>query len=424
MATAVLYAHPHISEGNLDRFISNVQESCAYMASDNKISLVHHLTVRPTAMRPKDDKMQSRHVDSSLPSLTRLFPVIHSFVLRDCLIDDRHDAITVFSSLLLMKPQKARLEVRMWALYDTEVGRDLALAIKSSAYGFTGAATSLAGSTASSSSLQGNWRDAIYGDRDLTLPRDWLDPDERERAMEEVRVQGQHGFLPAINVAAPHDVVDTHNPGGARLQIPVAGLHPLTRAIELCRDVFRTDFARSSVPDDQSIRRELIRAGPFLPQMTRQHASTVLQRLGHRLAANGSHMRDQEIVKRANAWADAARVRVIQEASRSRRLVRRQLVRGALAQDARTERSNEIRSELQSARLGRSRTSSFVAGLGTAPAYDHDLSDTWFVDTFSEDLTDPLRPDNSSGTRSNPIFVSDSDDSDDDAAGNILLQEA
>jgi hypothetical protein len=318
VATTVLYAHPHVSEGKLDRFINTIQKPSMYLALDNKVSLVHHLTVRPTPIRHDNGPDPTNNgkkgfVDTSLPRLARLFPILKSFVLRDCLIYTQQDAITVFSSLPLMTPQKARLEIRMWPLTDDQVGRELALATKFGTRGFVRRETS----PYSSYGLEGRWRDALYGDRDLELPADWLDPDERNRANNEERARRQ-AAIPAVQVAAPHDVVDPQNPLGPRLQIPVAGMDPLGRAIELCRDVFRTDFARTSVPYDMSIRGELVRMGPFRPQMTRQHASIVLQRLGHHLPANAPECNDQDIVKRANLWANSSRVRVIQEAQTNR----------------------------------------------------------------------------------------------------------
>lgn len=318
VATTVLYAHPHISEGKLDRFINNVQKPSPYLALDSKVSLVHHLTVRPTPIRPKHEQTptyneEQRLVDTSLPRLARLFPILKSFVLRDCLIHTQQDAITVFSSLPLMKPKKARLEIRMWPLTDDELGRDLALATKFSTRGFVRRETS----PYSSFGLEGRWRDALYGDRDMDLPADWLDPDERSRALSDERARRQ-AYLQAIDIAAPHDFVDPQNPLGPRLRIPVARMDSLSRAIELCRDVFRTDFARTSVPYDMTIRRELVRMGPIRPQMTRQHASDVLQLLGHHLPADAPESDDSSIVERANSWADAARTRTIQEARRNR----------------------------------------------------------------------------------------------------------
>jgi hypothetical protein len=318
VATTVLYAHPHVSEGKLDRFINTIQKPSMYLALDSKVSLVHHLTVRPTLIRHDNGPDPTNNgkkgfVDTSLPRLARLFPILKSFVLRDCLIYTQQDAITVFSSLPLMKPQKARLEIRMWPLTDDQVGRELALATKFGTRGFVRRETS----PYSSYGLEGRWRDALYGDRDLELPADWLDPDERNRAQNEERARRQ-AAIPAVQVAAPHDVVDPQNPLGPRLQIPVAGMDPLGRAIELCRDVFRTDFARTSVPYDMTIRRELVRMGPFRPQMTRQHATIVLQRLGHHLPANAPECNDQDIIKRANLWANASRVRAIQEAQTNR----------------------------------------------------------------------------------------------------------
>jgi len=318
VATTVLYAHPHISEGKLDRFINTIQKPSPYLALVSKVSLVHHLTVRPTPIRQNNGpdatyNGEGGFVDASLPKLARLFPILKSFVLRDCLILTQQDAITVFSSLPLMKPQKARLEIRMWRLTDDQVGRELALATKFDTRGFVRRETS----PYSSYGLEGRWRDALYGDRDMDLPADWLDPDERNRANNEERARRQ-AAVPAVQVAAPHDFVDPENPLGPRLQIPVTGMDPLGRAIELCRDVFRTDFARTSVPYDMNIRRELVRMGPFRPQMTRQHATIVLQRLGHHLPANAPECNDQDIVKRANFWANSSRVRAIQQAQTNR----------------------------------------------------------------------------------------------------------
>jgi hypothetical protein len=422
----VLYAHPHISEGNLDRFIDDVQKPCSNLSLDTKVSLVHHLTVRPTPMQPKDEKVsgyreEKRLVDPSLPKLTRLFPILRSFVLRDCLIHTGQDAITVFSSLPRMKPEKARLEIRMWPLTDTEVGRDLALATNFSTHGFV-RPNATRSSLDHSYSIQGQWRDAVYGDKDMALPRAWLDPEEVGRANEAARARRQL-MVPPFVVAAPFDFVDPNLPEGARLQIPVAGMDPLGRAIELCRDVFRTDFARTSVPNEALIRRELIRIGPFRPQMTRQHAAIVLQRLGHRRPINAPDAVDLDVVKKANLWADAARVQATNEAERIRQLARgSNTTQSQQAHEAREDHMKALRSRL---RLGNPTNGSMGSSVASSDAAPPPVpSGAWFPPTDDSSAISRMY-DDSYGSRNFPIDLGDSEDDDSDVEANdALLREA
>lgn len=404
VATAVLYAHPHISEGNLDRFINNVQKPSSILGLDSKVPLVHHLTVRPTPLRPKEEELLSRRptergaIDASLPNLTRLFPILSSFVLRDCLIYTHDDAIILFTSLPLMKPKKARLELRMWSKSNDTVGRDLDIATNFDTRGLSRPHSDGAQTLGYHGNVQRAWRDAVFADRDMDIPATWLEPDPEDRVYRDPLADR----LPVIDVVTPHPFPNPHNLAGPLLQVPVAGRPPLSRAIELCRDVYRSDFARTSVPNEVQIFNELVRMGPFRPQMTRQHAALVLRRLGHHTPDNAPAVEDVGLVDKANKWANFARTKAISHANR--------------ATPAAGIWSNQAQ--------GSSST--------TGPTAENEQNMKRHVDisakralllaTARHDLPDLLASPGSAGSQSASMYIEDDDDRDD--ADEALFQEA
>lgn len=253
VGTAVLYAHPHLAYNSIDRFIDNVRKPCSYMMLDTKVSLVRHLTVRPTPMLPQLHQSSmgrdfKSYVNVSFHDLMRLFPTLHSFTLKDCLITNRQDAIVVFGALPMTVPKKARLEIRMMEPPEVQYGRDPAATTRPD----TVPLPRLAGyRSLRDQGIVGQWRDAFFDDTQVQLPQDWLDPDYRETE------------LPRAN------------------QPPPPTTDVLSRAIALCEVVLRTNYTPLSIPDRNLMRTTIITHGngPYGPDMARQHAAAVLSEL-------------------------------------------------------------------------------------------------------------------------------------------------
>jgi hypothetical protein len=188
VATAVLYAHPHLSHDSIDRFIDNVHKPCSYMMLDTKVSLVRHLTVRPTPIRPNVHPSSwardlATYVNPSFNHLMRLFPTLQTFVLKDCLITNRHDALLVFDALPMIMPKKARLEIRMTEPTWLDSERDPAAVTRPD----TVPLPRLAGyRSLRDQGVAGQWRDAFFDDTQVQLPQEWLDPDYREAEAQRV----------------------------------------------------------------------------------------------------------------------------------------------------------------------------------------------------------------------------------------------
>lgn len=169
-----------------------VEYPTRYSDAPTKVPLVKHLTVRPTPIMPAYEQIiveagKPEVVNPLFPSLTAMFPRVHSFTLKDTLVLCSEDAKCVFAALANVAPKKARIELRMWDLYDSAIGPDLIAATRPNVYAIpqprpTGAMSSPPNGAGVHSSpilpisTQQAWRDSIVAGLDLHLPSEWVDP--------------------------------------------------------------------------------------------------------------------------------------------------------------------------------------------------------------------------------------------------------
>jgi len=164
-----------------------------------KVSHVRHLTIRASPAIPGlENKRLASAADSntnrsnlhtihaSLPDVLRQFPELLTFTLKDTLVLYQADASILFNALKLIRPKKARLEIRMWDLYDCPVGQDLLAATRPSIH--TSMSRTIISPPPSAnreirpfrdagrSLMQEAWRDALYKGVELEFPQWWIEP--------------------------------------------------------------------------------------------------------------------------------------------------------------------------------------------------------------------------------------------------------
>jgi hypothetical protein len=193
-ALEVLYAHPHISERSINKFIRDVQAPAPYCNLASKMNSVFHLTVRPSPIEIKSSLSYgpSSNINPSLPALTSLFPSLRSLTLRDTLIERTDDALAVFQALSLTTPEKVRLEVRMWRVSELARCDEFLVSSRPNVHGDhtrpipqttrTGPAYGTQGywgfnGSDSINPLHRQWRDALYTGTEIELPSSRLDPE-------------------------------------------------------------------------------------------------------------------------------------------------------------------------------------------------------------------------------------------------------
>ncbi len=158
-----------------------------------RISHVRHLTVQASPLYKPTNGIEAYSrsslytIHQKLPDVLRNFPELTTFTLKDTLILHQADASVLFKALKLIRPKKARLEIRMWDLYDSPVGQDLIAAICPSIDSpmtrvvSTAAAVALNRATqpmrdAGRSLMQEAWRDALFRGGELEFPQWWTEP--------------------------------------------------------------------------------------------------------------------------------------------------------------------------------------------------------------------------------------------------------
>lgn len=236
VATPVLYAHPHISDKQIDPFIKCV--AFPFRCSDvpSKNTLVHHMTVRPTPIIPNYETGEYQYVRSSIvnskfPYLMSLLPSLDSFTLKDTFMFTIEDVMSIIKGLEYIKPKKARIELRSWDLYDSPVGQDLLAAtrpnLRASPSRNLGPSPPNSRSSSStnavpqiSSWVRANgdetlrsWRDALQAGRQFFLPPVWLDPSSAAaRAPNGAPLQANQAQLRIIQQALQARLTDLNPP--------------------------------------------------------------------------------------------------------------------------------------------------------------------------------------------------------------------
>ncbi|KAK8865917.1 hypothetical protein IAR55_001065 [Kwoniella newhampshirensis] len=260
LATPILYRHPAIGYKNIKPFISSVCLPSRYTGLP-KHTFIKHLTVRPSPPVPALE-FSAWHSDSthrellgissdtapytihtSFLDLMRLVPELRSFTLKDTLVLHEADASLLFAGLSLIKPQKARLEFRMWDLYDSPFGQDLIAA--SSAGLHTAHVGRPLGNTFTNRasrdppndrlSAQEDWRDALHHNTELDLPTCWINNTRvhngaaAAHAPTTLPIAPPPPLMPAPQLAAPTFTasVDTYYPHLLPRQANAAPSYPV-----------------------------------------------------------------------------------------------------------------------------------------------------------------------------------------------------
>jgi hypothetical protein len=193
VALGVLYRHPHLSYDHLRRFVR-----CATInqpgTSLSKARLVRHLTIRASRRKPikhqigwGPDSELYYTVHTALKDVCGLFTDLTSFTLRDTLVLHSADSKLLFDSLQLLRPKKARIEIRCWDLRDSPVGRQIAGVSSRNVHDrhtdqvvtpFRVGPPRVWNRVAVSETalMQTSWKDALLCGGELHLPPWWIDP--------------------------------------------------------------------------------------------------------------------------------------------------------------------------------------------------------------------------------------------------------
>ncbi|WWD17897.1 hypothetical protein CI109_102342 [Kwoniella shandongensis] len=200
MAIPILYRHPFMGYRAISPFISAIQRPSRYTDLP-KQAYIKHLTVRPSPIIPAlefpswyanrnvSGNEHSSHfapftIHPSFFDLMRTMPDLTSFTLKDTLVLHEADATLLFSGLRLIEPRKARLEFRLWDLYDSPFGPDLIAASGA------GVHTPYAGRPVASlfrehpmtravdgcRMTQQAWKYALFNNTELEMPTWWIEP--------------------------------------------------------------------------------------------------------------------------------------------------------------------------------------------------------------------------------------------------------
>lgn len=232
----VFYRHPHVNYRSLPSFGRCIQLPLRY-TSGTKLSLVRHLTIRPshtpavqtikspvrapsaTGLRPYSPTPVYKYtVHPSLHTVCQLFSDLTSFTLKDTLVRHWSDAKLLFGSLKHLRPRKARLEIRMWDLSESLLGRDLVAASSPNVhaeFSSTGAQTfrwrmtqwathganwdhqareMWQGENDRTQMMQ-RWRDVLLDGGELHLPAWWIEPPQPSPNFAAAAANHQHGLL-------------------------------------------------------------------------------------------------------------------------------------------------------------------------------------------------------------------------------------
>ncbi|ORX35958.1 hypothetical protein BD324DRAFT_629658 [Kockovaella imperatae] len=133
IALSVLYAHPHIQYGAIPSFITSI--SSPNESSNTRRSYVHDITLNPSPTFYELCTGKAPGIHPSLDTLLPLLPTsLNSITLKEILITRPSSAQYLFDALALVRPRKARLEIRLWDLSRSPIGRDLYTLSKTGPY--------------------------------------------------------------------------------------------------------------------------------------------------------------------------------------------------------------------------------------------------------------------------------------------------
>ncbi|WWC66247.1 uncharacterized protein I206_100148 [Kwoniella pini CBS 10737] len=189
IALPVLYRHPYLGYKAIDPFLVAIITPSRY----TELPLgqyIKHLTIRASPMIPSSTPIVSlstesvRHtVHPSFRILLRALPELTSFTLKDTLLLHAEDVSLLFAGLESIKPIKARLEFRLWNLYDSPYGQDIISATHGGAYASSGyGKRSIIANPVTPAenthpdvefSVQKAWRDAMYQREEFDVPSGW-----------------------------------------------------------------------------------------------------------------------------------------------------------------------------------------------------------------------------------------------------------
>ncbi|KAK4687995.1 hypothetical protein P7C73_g2106, partial [Tremellales sp. Uapishka_1] len=284
IAIPILYQNPMISYHSIPSFIHCLSLPSPY-STIGKQSLVKRLTVRPSPIIPSieltgDASGYSRFngIHRRLPDLLRPFPHLTTFTMKEALITSYIDVDVIFEALKLIEPKKARLEFKMWDLYESAIGQELLAATK---MGIHAPSSNSVGSLAPApgrdirtaryinhesqrNAVQEAWHEVLINGGEMDLPQSWLDPpsppNQVPHHLEQILPQNQN---PLLN--------PNQNPSQNPAQTPPAG-HLRARASQLAAASSRA-AALQSVENDlaqnerlRTIRRRL--APPMAPEQS------------------------------------------------------------------------------------------------------------------------------------------------------------
>ncbi|WWC99670.1 hypothetical protein V866_006574 [Kwoniella sp. B9012] len=202
IAIPVLYRHPYVGYKAITPFISALTKPPRYTELPHK-DYIKHLTIRASPIIPTNkfsafyagrknpdvgtSAIAPYTIHPSFDTLMRTLPELSTFTLKDTLILHQADAQLLFHGLGHISPKKAKLEFRMWDLYDSPYGQDIIGATRGGVFNSYGSKPSLLPSPDLTSprtvhydigplTYQKAWRDALYNATELDLPPWWIEP--------------------------------------------------------------------------------------------------------------------------------------------------------------------------------------------------------------------------------------------------------
>ncbi|WVW82281.1 hypothetical protein I302_104287 [Kwoniella bestiolae CBS 10118] len=245
IALPVLYRHPYVGYKAITPFIAALGGPPRYTDLPYK-DYIKHFTVRASPIIPSTEfsafysgrknpdvgtsNVAPYTIHPSFDTLMGILPELSTFTLKDTLILHQADASLLFHGLRYINPKKARLEFRMWDLYDSPYGQDIIGATRGGVYNSYGSKPSILPSPDLSShrnthevtgvAIQKNWRDALYNATELDLPPWWIEP-SRPEAPAPIMPLGPWGAAPALLANQPINLASRLPPQTqASTQIP------------------------------------------------------------------------------------------------------------------------------------------------------------------------------------------------------------
>jgi hypothetical protein len=231
----VFYRHPHVNYRSLSS-LGRCVKLPLHCTPGTRLSLIRHLTIRPShtptvqTIKPPAESSNNNGLRSypspsvyhytihpSLHNVCQLFSDLTSFTLKDTLVRHWSDAKLLFGSLKHLRPRKARLEIRMWDLIESVLGRDLVASSSpnvhaefstTGAQGFRWRAPQwtpqwLIWDNQAKEMWQGEngrtqmmqrWRDALMKGEELRLPASWIEPPQLSANFTAAAATNQQGL--------------------------------------------------------------------------------------------------------------------------------------------------------------------------------------------------------------------------------------